>query len=129
MILDLNFDWRRLESTVGSFVVASHLGDKHPDLSDFILVLLLCNLDALNSSLSLATACDSILDLWNRAVFVRDQLAVLINHFLALLGRQSEVDTFPVLLPLLECAHEGMIVLVKENSLALFLVASERTVV
>jgi len=77
----------------------------------------------------LATACDSILDLWNRAVFGGDQLAVLINHFLALLGRQSEVETFPVLLPLLECAHEGMIVLVKENSLALFLVASERTVV
>lgn len=34
-----------------------------------------------------------------------------------------------MLLPLLECAYVGMIVLVKENSLALFLVASERTVV
>lgn len=34
-----------------------------------------------------------------------------------------------MLLPLLKCAHVGMIVLVKKNSLALFLVASERTVV
>ena len=53
----------------------------------------------------------------------------MINHFLALLGRQSEVDTFPMLFPLLKCAHVGMIALVKKNSLALFLVASERTVV
>lgn len=60
MILDLNIDLLRFEGTVGSFVVVFHLGDKSADLGDFIQVLLLNNLEALNSNLSLANASDSI---------------------------------------------------------------------